>query len=355
MPRQLLFSSALVFFALLACSSPPAEDDAPAYQEWPVSCSVRALEVAGDGSIWYAGSDGCVGQFRQGQWDTTTVSTSTALAFRSLAAGPVGAPVYALGISSPALLYRLQPATGVGSESDGIAVELVHRVDDSTAFFDAMLCLGAGRFIAMGDPIESCLAVLRSMDDGGSWQAVPCENIPTALPGEAAFAASNTNLVSAGDTVWMVSGGGASRVFRSLDAGLHWSVIGTPLLQGGEMTGAFTMAFADARLGIIWGGDWQEKGRTTGRAAITRNGGDTWELLAEGHGPGYLSCVQYRPGTGGSEWVGVGTPTGLWHTADQGASWTSLSDSSYYTCRFTEDGRTLWLAGHEKVARLQLR
>lgn len=363
MPIHRAFKALLVFVLPVSCVS---QAEQPSYVQWEVPCSVRALEVASDETVWYAGSEGCVGQFKDSQWETLQVlemgaeNDSTRLAFRSLASAAEGSPVYALGIGSPALLYRLEAGLemGVVADASGLSAALVHRVDDSSAFFDAMISLGERRFIAMGDPIDSvgggCLAVLRSEDDGATWSRVPCENLPEVLPGEAAFAASNSNLASAGDTVWMVSGGGASRVFRSLDAGLHWSVFDTPLLQGGQMTGAFTMAFANSKVGVIWGGNWEEKAMNKGRAAVTHDGGESWSLLAEGTGPGYLSCVQHRPGSGGRQWIGVGSPAGIWHSADSGSTWASLSDSSFYTCRFTPDGETIWLAGHKKIARLQL-
>lgn len=350
----------------------------PETSTWDIPCNARALAVGAAGQVWYAGSDGCVGEFHGGRWhhaniippsDLTPLADSTfQLAFRSLALRDDGSALV-LGITSPALLYAVDGTAGTADASSAVQTKLVHRCDAPSAFFDAMINLGDGRLVAMGDPIDSCLAVLTSSDYGASWQRVDCSNIPSARPGEAAFAASNTNLCAMGDTVWMVSGGGASRVFRSLDAGTTWSVFDTPLVQGGTMTGAFTMDFANSKTGIIWGGDWEDMPRNSRRAAITHDGGATWELLAEGTGPGYFSCVQHRPGSDGREWAGVCAgshpSSGLHRSLDGGHSWTrfdtgqsgvsgglsdSLLRSAFYTCRFSPNGERLWLAGRHKVA-----
>ena len=50
--------------------------------------------------------------------------------------------------------------------------------------------------------------------------------VPASREGEAAFAASNGNLSAVGDTVWML-GGGASRVYRSVDRGQSWAAFYT--------------------------------------------------------------------------------------------------------------------------------
>jgi hypothetical protein len=347
-------------WAIVLCCCAGFWGCSPGTSTWDISCNARALAVGDAGQVWYAGSDGCVGEFYGGRWhhaniappsDLTPLADSTfQLAFRSLALRDDGSALV-LGITSPALLYAVDGTAGSADASSALRAKLVHRCDASSAFFDAMINLGDGRLVAMGDPIDSC------------------SNLPIARPGEAAFAASNTNLCAMGDTVWMVSGGGASRVFRSLDAGTTWGVFDTPLVQGGTMTGAFTMDFANSKTGIIWGGDWEDMPRNSSRAAITHDGGATWELLAEGTGPGYFSCVQHRPGSGGREWAGVCAgshpSSGLHRSLDGGQSWTrfdtgqsgvsgglsdSLLRSAFYTCRFSPNGERLWLAGRHKVA-----
>ena len=61
---------------------------------------------------------------------------------------------------------------------------------------------------------------------------VSCQQIPKVVEGEAAFAASNTNIKVLGNTVWIVSGGVKSRIFKSIDLGVTWNVYETPIIQG---------------------------------------------------------------------------------------------------------------------------
>ncbi len=222
----------------------------------------------------------------------------------------------------------------------------VWRNDDPAVFLDAVLALDDSTIIAVGDPLDGCLTVLRSDDGGRSWSTVPCAaqdgpGVPASREGEAAFAASNGNLSAAGDTVWMLSGGSASRVYRSLDRGQSWTAFETPLQQGGQMTGGFSMDFADADHGIIWGGNWEAKADNVARGAITADGGETWTLVADGTGPGYGSSIRYRPGSSGRQIALVGTPGGIDVSDDGGQSWRHVSDSAFYAARFSPTGEPI--------------
>lgn len=121
------------------------------------------------------------------------------------------------------------------------------------------------------------------------------------------------------------------------------------------MTGGFSMDFADARHGIIWGGNWEAKDDRNGRAAITEDGGTTWTVVAEDHGPGYGSSVRYQPGSGGRRVVVIGTPGGIDLSDDGGQNWRHFSDSAFYAARFSPDGSTLWLSGNGKVGKVTAR
>src|SRR5690606_1226591 len=119
---------------------------------------------------------------------------------------------------------------------------------------------------------------------GLSWQNSPFE-IPHVFKGEAAFAASDTNISIIGDAVWVVSGGVRSRVFFSPDKGVHWQVFDTPIIQGKSMTGIFSCDFYNADIGFIAGGDYENQQQNSGNKAITKDGGKTWRLVGEKNGP----------------------------------------------------------------------
>jgi photosystem II stability/assembly factor-like uncharacterized protein len=59
----------------------------------------------------------------------------------------------------------------------------------------------------MGDPIADFLSIIVTRDGGNTWNKLPADKLPRTANGEAAFAASNTNIVIKGNNTWIVSGG----------------------------------------------------------------------------------------------------------------------------------------------------
>lgn len=313
---------------------------------FPVPASIRALEVVNDSTVWFAGSEGIYGYTKDGgqSWHTDSLRWDTLRPhFRSIAVTEEA--VYLLSIASPALLFR--------STDDGQSWRNVYREEDPAAFYDAMTFWDTQNGIAMGDPTDGCLSVIRTRDGGRTWRKIGCDALPPAAEGEAAFAASNSNIAVYGDHAWIVSGGAAARVLHTADRGDSWEVFETPIISGGQMTGIYTVDFFDAQHGIIFGGDWNDKDRNTQNKAITSDGGRTWQLIADGQTPGYRSCVQYAPGTDGQLILAAGIP-GISYSLDGGQKWADLSEDSFYTLRFGTNWKTVWLAGSNKVGRLRL-
>lgn len=307
--------------------------------------SIRALEVANDSTIWWAGSEGKYGYSLDGgqswtvdsiHWDTITPH------FRSIA--HTQEAVFLLSIASPALLFR--------SSDLGQNWELVYREDHDAVFYDAMAFWDDQYGMAMGDPTDGCLSVIRTTDGGQSWKKLSCEQIPMAETGEAAFAASNTNIALAGQHAWMVSGGKRARVFHSADRGQNWSVADTPLAEGEQMTGIFSVDFYDEQRGIIFGGDWNKKELNQRNKALSSDGGKTWTSLLEGAGPGYQSCVRFVPQGDAQAMLSCGIP-GIHYSSDGGQSWVQLSKESWYTLRFGSSWETVWLAGNGKLGKIR--
>ena len=308
--------------------------------QWEFDSSIRALTVAPNGDAWWAGSGGLVGHQSDGAWavDTLRNPNGDTPAFRSIAV--TDEATFVLSIASPALLYRKPHTDDTWS--------VVYTNTDSLAFFDSMHFWDNREGIAMGDPLGECLSVIITRDGGATWLAVSCEDLPPAE--EAAFAASNGNIALLGDEVWIASGGVASRIFRSPDRGRSWEVLETPIVQGGAMTGMFSVARCDESNGMGWGGNWESMDDNAANKIASADGGATWELLTPGAGPGYRSCVQYVPNTDCQSIWAVGIP-GISRSSDGGTTWITEPDSNFYTVRFTPDGQTAWLAGRGKVAR----
>jgi photosystem II stability/assembly factor-like uncharacterized protein len=116
------------------------------------------------------------------------------------------------------------------------------------------------------------------------------------MEGEGAFAASNTCIAivrSASDSnAWFATGGKTARVFHSADRGHSWEVFDTPRVHGADSAGIFSIAFRDARHGVIAGGDYKRPKDDGPNLAVTEDGGKTWTLSGL-HPLAYFSAVAY--------------------------------------------------------------
>lgn len=340
------FTIAIVcLLSVLGC-----QQDRPTFTEVAVeevfrdSLSIRAIEAVGTDTVWFAANNGRVGLLQNGQPKLATIRyEDSLLSFRSMAV--LDDAVFVLSIGNPGVLYRIG-YDGVEASS----IEEVYTEHGPKVFYDAMAFWDQHEGIAMGDPVDNCLSILLTRDGGRSWAKLPCDRLPEVETGEAAFAASNTNIALAGDHVWIVSGGKKARVFHSADRGKTWEVQTTPMLQGGSMTGIYTVDFYDENLGVIFGGDWENKDFNEGNKAITTDGGKTWNLISNGSGPGYRSCVKFVPGSEGEELVAVGSP-GISYSPDRGESWVELSEEGFYAISFVND-TLAYASGWGRISRL---
>ncbi len=309
------------------------------------SASIRAIHVLKDSTLFFATSNGLIGMtsgFNNSVMTSEIKYDTITPHFRSIASN--GNSLFVLSVGNPALLYKY---------TDGES-HLVYKEEHKNVFYDAMAFFDAKNGIAMGDPTDDCLSIIRTDDGGNSWTKIACDNLPKIIKGEAAFAASNTNIAIVNSNVWIVTGGQRSRVFHSPDMGNTWQVYNTPITQGGKMTGIYSVDFYDSKNGIIFGGNWEKKNDMKSNKAITTDGGKTWKLVADNRNPGYKSCVQYIPSTNGKELIAVGS-TGVSFSNDGGNTWKEVStDKDYYTIQFV-DKNIAWLAGKNKIGKLILK
>lgn len=313
---------------------------------FPMQCSIRAIAAMDEKTAWYAGSNGQYGYTKDGgkTWkiDSLKIDGVDKLEFRSIAV--TSQAVFILSVASPALLFK--------TTDNGESWELVYREDHENVFYDSMTFWDDKTGIAMGDPINECLSIIITRDGGDTWQKLSCDILPPTFPKEAAYAASNTNIAVAGSHAWIASGGGKARVFHTPDKGKSWDVTDSPIIAGGKMTGIYSIAFYDQNNGIIIGGDWDNKSLNSKNKAVTKDGGKSWHLVSDNKAPGYRSCVQYLPNTYGKELFAVGTP-GISYSNNAGLTWQNLSRESFYTIRICKSGNFAWLAGDQKIAKMQ--
>ena len=177
--------------------------------------------------------------------------------------------------------------------------------------------------------------------------------MPEGVEGEAAFAASNTNISIVDNHTWIATGGKKARIFYSPDKAKTWQVFDTPIVQGEATQGIYSVDFYDEMKGFIIGGDYTKPDENKANKAVTTDGGKTWNLVAEGQNPDYRSCVQYLPGREAKELVTVGF-NGVSFSNDAGQTWQQLSDEAFYTIRFIDDS-TAYAAGKNRIAKLRFK
>ncbi len=205
-------------------------------------------------------------------------------------------------------------------------------------FLDSMVFWDSTHGIVLGDPIQDEGGQLKfellMTNDGQTWTHIPPSQLPPALEGEGAFAASNSCLAilpnkivipgearelglakatTAAETstisisndpdfirklpapepnIWFATGGRAARVFHSPDRGQTWQVFDTPIAHGPDSAGIFSIAFRDANHGVIAGGDYKHPDQDGPNLAFTNDAGKTW-TLSKITPQSYYSAVAY--------------------------------------------------------------
>ncbi|MBL4604380.1 MAG: oxidoreductase [Flavobacteriaceae bacterium] len=350
MKRILALLIIIVFISSCQKEYQPRTIDSVSIEEYKIdSVSIRAILPIDRTNFFYADSKGNIGFTKSDgkNWEKNTfihieVQDTIVPNFRSIATN--GESIFALSIGNPALLYKIG-----NDQSKG---KIVYKEEHEKVFYDSMKFFDKQNGIAMGDPTEDCLSIILTTDGGNTWNKIPCDKLPKVVEGEAAFAASNTNIKVLGKTVWIVTGGAKARVFKSVDLGQTWEVFDTPIIQGDGPQGIYSVDFADENNGIIIGGDYSKPEGNKQNKAMTNDGGKTWTLVADGQNPAYKSCVKYVPDTNGKEVFAVGK-TGVSYSNDGGLTWKEVSKDSYYTIEFA-DRNTAWLSGNQKIGKLIL-
>jgi photosystem II stability/assembly factor-like uncharacterized protein len=308
------------------------------------SLSIRAIAPIDEDRVWFAANSGKVGLIDRTVPKLATIKYEDSLLhFRSIAVTKDA--VFVLSIANPGVLYKIDISGNEATNIEEVYVEKGEKV-----FYDSMAFFNSSEGIAMGDPITNCLSIIITRNGGDHWEKLDCENLPLVERGEAAFAASNSNIAIFKDNVWIASGGKSARVFHSADKGRTWEVFNTPILQGKAMTGIYSIDFFDKNTGIIVGGDWENKNFNEGNKAITKDGGRTWNLVSNGKSPGYRSSVKFLPGSNAQGIVAVGSP-GLSYSKDQGENWIELSTEGFYAIEFVNDS-IAFASGHNKISKL---
>ena len=303
--------------------------------------SIRAIDILNDNNLAFAANNNTFGLYnpQNGSWNISKqVLDSLEFSFRAVS--HTNNDFFMATIASPTLLYKTSDS----------GMKLVYKEDHEKAFYDAINFWNDQEGIAMGDPTDDCISIIITRDGGNTWNKLSCEELPVAKEGEAAFAASDTNIAIVGDNTWIATGGNVSRVLYSPDKGATWEVYDTPIKQGIGTTGMYSIDFYDELNGFAIGGDYTKPSDNSANKIRTEDGGKTWNVVGANEDPNYRSCVQYIPNREGQELVVIGF-NGIDYSNDVGSTWTHLSDEGFYTIRFIDEN-TAYAAGKGRISKL---
>jgi len=300
--------------------------------------SIRAIQIV-DGKVYYVGTDSKLGYVHLK--DTIRKKqvrlSKEKLEFRTLA--HYDQLLYTANIESPAYFYKI--------DKRDLSYEIFYKDTLRTAFYDAFSYDKNGRGIAISDPTNKGKATFRlftkknyNQDDG---------IIPLYNDGEAHFAASNTNIATVGNTVWIATGGKTSRIFKfTWDKPFHWDVFSTPFVNGASSTGIYSIDFYDEKFGIAVGGDYTQQSDNINNIATTSDGGETWQIQASGKNGGYKTCVKIRPKSKGKDIIAVGDQN-IEFSSDYGKTWKTISqEKNLYVCEWIDENRLVF-AGKNRI------
>ncbi len=313
--------------------------------QWVMQSSGTTVRFRGVSAVsgqvaWASGANGTFARTIDGgkTWQAAVVPGAEKLDFRDVEAFDANtAYLLSIGPGEASRIYKT---------SDGGKNWLVQFTNkEPKAFFDAIAFWDVNNGLAVSDPVDGRFVIIRTSDGGKNWTQIPTENMPAALEGEGAFAASGTCLIVQGkNNAWFATGGAKSaRVFRSTDNGKTWFVADTPIRTGNASSGIFSIAFKNAKLGIAVGGDYQKEKEASDQIAITRDGGRNWALLKNSGLTAFRSAIAWL---GGSSLITVG-PSGADSSLNDGMSWSNSGEIGFHAFSFASKRRTGWAVGEK--------
>lgn len=304
--------------------------------------SMRGIAVVNAQTAWASGTSGSVLRTTDGgaTWTTHRVPDADSLDFRDIAAFD-GLTAYVLSAGEDGRIYR--------TADGGRTWQLQFQNQTKTAFFDCFDFWDAHHGIAMSDPVDGRILLVRT-DDGTHWTELPRAIGPAVLKGEASFAASGTCLLTSGrNRAFIASGGGAqARVFVTNDAGSSWTAATTPVTAGKESAGIFSLALRDADHVFALGGDYAQPA-SEAPVATTSDGGRTWTAAGK---TSYVSGAAFLKRNAAV--VAVGTK-GTRVSGDYGMTWRTLDTLEYNAVQFAADGTGYAVGPRGRIARIVAR
>jgi len=304
--------------------------------------SIRALEIW-DGKVWYSGTDSKFGyvDLKNPQKQKQIKLSDRKLQFRTLAQDKKS--FYAINIESPAYFFKI--------DKKDLMHKIVFTDTVKTAFYDA-LYFNKNKFYAFSDPSTDLkLKLLQFNLNKEKFEIKNYSHLKLNL-GEAAFAASNTNISVGQNYLWIGTGGNSSRILRLNLKNDKLEAFNTPIVQGISSQGIYSIDFSGDKFGIAVGGDYTKQDANINNIATTNNGGETWQIQASGQNAGYMTCVKIRPESKGKDIIAVGDQH-ISYSSDFGKTWEKVSDEKgLFVCTWI-DKNTVVLAGKDRIVKMK--
>ena len=296
--------------------------------------SLRGISAVSRNIAWASGTHGTYLRTTDAgrTWIPAQVPDAAKLDFRAVIA--FSAEEAFLMSAGPGDLSRIYHTTDAGHHW-----KLQFTNTNPKGFFDSMVFWDPKHGVVLGDPLPDDNGKLKfellMTEDGKTWRPIPPSQLPDAIEGEGAFAASNTCIAILRDTwksgpsgprkapekdgalapadpnLWFATGGKVARVFHSADRGQTWTVSDAPIVHGPDSAGIFSIAFRDPLHGIIAGGDYKHPNNDVPNLATTDDGGRTWRLSPNKDLQGYISAIAFdykspaRLYAAGPDYIGI--------------------------------------------------
>jgi hypothetical protein len=306
--------------------------------------SIRGMAVPNTKTIWASGSKGSIALSVNGgaNFEWMQVPGYETRDFRSIHAWDEKEAII-VAIAAPAIILK--------TKDGGRTWYKVYENADTLMFLDAIHFKDAFNGLVVGDPIRNTIFLLSTNDKGENWIEVSSSYFKTPLEkGEAFFASSGSNIAQISKEDFLVSGGIKSRLW------INGSAMDIPIIQGGNSTGANSLAISPNRNRImIVGGDFMKDtsriNNAVGLRLMVEPNSDQkrqskrklkWVIdKSIGHPNGYRSGVEY---ISNNIIVSCGT-AGVDISINKGQSWDLILTESFHVVRKQPNRKAVFLAG----------
>lgn len=305
----------------------------------PVNASLRGLSPLTSDIAWMSGTNGTWLKTLDGgkTWMHGVIDGLVEVDFRSIQ-GFDAENAIAVSAGQPAVIYK--------TSDGGKSWKLTHT-EGPTAFLDGITFSDQKTGFVFGDPVDGKWMILKTVNQGESWYAIP--NLPEVVVGEAGFAASASSMIASGDLVVLGSGGKEANLHVSKDGGDTWDKFKSPLIQGEDSQGIFAISELSAGEIVCIGGDYAKDGISQGNLGIFLTRSNDWVEI-QNPPAGYRSGITYFAQ---AEWLITVGPNGSDFSEDGGRNWKNFSEEGFHAVKTGGATGSVWASGgNGKVAKL---